>query len=1383
MLGSEKMFYLQHRQHADTALGLALMILVTALLPSVSQAALPASVVQKRGDFCFCFASGINGSPSSYTPAQLSWVSQFNVVVTADYLLPSEQVSALHAAGCKLFFYEWLSGFYDPNPWVNSSGGISPGYTNSSTEWYQSILNRYPLAPGEPDWLLMPLSASGQLIPDATNGGSFYYDPTAPDFTANRVQHLVSMANTYRYDGVFFDETHYSSVIPTSQAVFQTRHPQLLGESDNDYYDRLCEVYDAGVGQFLQQIQAAIPALEIFTNQGFRDQRNNTAVGTPLYTYYLPYADYDLTEGFMTLSGETSGLTPVSLCVDGEGVQSVYETYVRPWYDPDDQENSTAFICQVLVSDPIATYQYATKICHLNYGDWRYLHSGTVTSINGTSYPTWDPTPDKEAVYEGVAAALLMGQSSYYRQDDSNPPEDEVYFVDMGVPHTEGKNYVYNPNPDSSGTEIDSGGQVAWRLFDNGIAVVNDSDQDSAVTVDSSLIPAGVTGLWDVFNNQPVAGFMTTCTMHVPASHYFATNRTVTSGRVFAFMWGSGAPSTCALVSSQNPSPSGQSITFHVTVAPVAPATVSPTGTVTFLDGTTVLGTCILSNGVAALSTASLALGLHVITASYSGDSNFATASGILNQLVDSAGNSWTWGSNYKGQLGNHSTSDSPVPVQVSGLAAFVGIAGGQYHSLALGSDGSAWAWGYNDYGQLGDGGTTDSSVPVPVGGIDGVVSVAAGADHDLALKSDGTVWAWGYNGDGELGSGAWGTNASMPGQVKDPTGTSYLTGVAALAAGAYHNVALKSDGTVWAWGFNGYGELGNNSTANSTLPVQVMDPTGMSDLIGVAAVAAGADHSLALKSDGTVWAWGYNAYGQLGNNSTANSAIPVQVSGIANVISVVTGGYHSLALTSDGAVWAWGANFDGQLGDNSTTNSAVPVRVSGLTSVVAVVAGLEHSLALRSDGTAWAWGHNSNGQLGNNSLTDSPIPVQAAGLTGVAALAGGWWHSIAIGNAAPPGVLSSSRNPANLGQQITLTATFSPVVPGMGIPTGMPTGTVTFQDGTTALGTQIMSTGSATFSTANLSFGSHSLTASYSGDSSFPPATSAVLTQVITDWAPLSAVPARDGTTHLLWGDGTGRADLRILGPDGSTSSDVTFGPYKGWQALALSVAPDNTNHILWRYTAGTVSIWKIDEAGDIGSLSYSLYGPYAGWSPVGMTTAADHSDHVLWKSTDNTMSTWRIDPSGDMTYRIFGPYPGWTPIAIAAAPDPDLSDHVLWKYTDNTMSAWRIEPSGAMTYQIHGPYPGWAPASIGVDSNLTDHILWNYLDGTMSIWNLGSAGNLSYVRYGPYAPWSAATVNIGPADGDEYVLWTYPDGALSAWNISSPGLFTYSIQPPPRA
>jgi hypothetical protein len=167
--------------------------------------------------------------------------------------------------------------------------------------------------------------------------------------------------------------------------------------------------------------------------------------------------------------------------------------------------------------------------------------------------------------------------------------------------------------------------------------------------------------------------------------------------------------------------------------------------------------------------------------------------------------------------------------------------------------------------------------------------------------------------------------------------------------------------------------------------------------------------HSLALKDDGTVWAWGYNGYGQLGNGTNTDSNVPVQVSGLTGITAIAWGGSHSLALKNDGTVWAWGYNGYGQLGNGTNTDSNLPVQVSSLTGITVIAGGSRHSLALKNDGTVWAWGYNGYGQLGNGTNTDSNVPVQVSGLTGITAIAGGGYHSLAIYPNAPNEVAPGS--------------------------------------------------------------------------------------------------------------------------------------------------------------------------------------------------------------------------------------------------------------------------------------------------------------------------------------------------------------------------------------
>ncbi|HSA98962.1 MAG TPA: hypothetical protein VLF17_07775 [Candidatus Nitrosotenuis sp.] len=285
-------------------------------------------------------------------------------------------------------------------------------------------------------------------------------------------------------------------------------------------------------------------------------------------------------------------------------------------------------------------------------------------------------------------------------------------------------------------------------------------------------------------------------------------------------------------------------------------------------------------------------------------------------------------------------------------------ISAGYTHSLELKSDGTVLARGSDRYGQLGDDSKLDDkTTPVQVSGLSGIVAVSAGGYHSVALKSDGTVWAWGYDRYGQLGDDATRADKATPVKV------SGLSGIVAVSAGGYHSVALKSDGTVWAWGDDYHGQLGDGRKLQyRPTPVQV---SGMSDIV---AISAGQFHSLALKSDKTVWVWGEDGDGQLGNDATlANKYTAVQVSGLSDIMAVAAGGYHSVALRSDGTVWAWGSDRYGQLGDNAGADKATPVQVSDLSDIMAVSAGYGHSFAIKTDGTVWTRGAFYN-QFVNNA-------------------------------------------------------------------------------------------------------------------------------------------------------------------------------------------------------------------------------------------------------------------------------------------------------------------------------------------------------------------------------------------------------------------------------
>jgi alpha-tubulin suppressor-like RCC1 family protein/sugar lactone lactonase YvrE len=294
-------------------------------------------------------------------------------------------------------------------------------------------------------------------------------------------------------------------------------------------------------------------------------------------------------------------------------------------------------------------------------------------------------------------------------------------------------------------------------------------------------------------------------------------------------------------------------------------------------------------------------------------------------------------------------------------------------------------AWGWNGVGQAAGVGP---QIPAPTlaGSTDGFTEVAAGAFHSLAVRADGTVWAWGWNVLGALGDGT-STDRSTPVQA----GKATLRGVTQVAGGAYHSLALKSDGTVWGWGYNAAGQLGDGTAIDRRSPVQ------LPGLTGVVAIAAGAFHSVALKSDGSVWTWGWNGFGQLGDGTVATRFRPVAAANIPGVTSVAAGAFHSVAVGSSGAVWAWGLNSLGALGDGSTIDRHVPVAVVGITDAVALSGGAYHSMALRADGSVWTWGWNGYGQLGAGATSGQLVPARVTGLGEIRDISAGWYHSMAV--------------------------------------------------------------------------------------------------------------------------------------------------------------------------------------------------------------------------------------------------------------------------------------------------------------------------------------------------------------------------------------------------
>jgi len=767
------------------------------------------------------------------------------------------------------------------------------------------------------------------------------------------------------------------------------------------------------------------------------------------------------------------------------------------------------------------------------------------------------------------------------------------------------------------------------------------------------------------------------------------------------------------------------------------------------------------------------------------------TAGQMHTCAVTTGGDVTCWGGNWTGQLGDGTTAIRPTATPVTSLASGVASIAVGRTVCATTSGGAAMCWGANRYGQLGDGTTTIRLVPTPVSGLgSGVEAIATGSQHVCAVTTGGAALCWGWNAYGQLGDGTT-TDRWTPTPV-----SGLESGVLAIAAGGSHTCALMTGGAVRCWGSNAYGQLGNGTAVTPWTT-----PTAVSGLEsgGAAAIVTGYRHSCAVTTGGAAKCWGDNSMGQLGDWTYQNRLTPTQVYGLGTgVAAIAAGAQHTCALTTGGGALCWGTNWTGQLGDGTTTDQVRPWGVSGLSSDVAgLAAGSAHTCAVTTGGSALCWGYNDYGQLGDGTTTSRSLPTAVVGLAGgTAAIVPGeentcaistgggvvcWGNSNLIGarvtgmtplavygfgGAIAAGAVSPSHGPANGGTAVLISGAY--FLQGATVTIGGVAATVVSAISTTEI---LAVTGPHAPGAADVVVTN-------------PDAEHSVLAGSFT-YDAAQSVPGSDFTgdltSDILWRHATG-GDLWLWPMDGGAKAGDAYVGVVGdtnWEIRGQGdFDADGTADLLWRHkTDGTIYYWKMDAGAPAAELYVATVDP--SYDVVGTADFdGDRRADILWRNpTLGDLWLWQMNGADVLAQQYVDTVdPGYTVKGLGDL-NADAKADIVWAGAGGDIWAWLMNGASrdAQAYVqtvADTAYQIQQVADFDGDGK-ADLLWWNASAGDVWIWRMNGVAVESehYVGTVPDTNYRIMAAGDYNGDGKADIIWrNLVAGDLWVWLMDGP-------------